>query len=589
MSATAVQPAKRAATELAARAAERELRRRHAENPLRWVIPPTRHLPQPFEWMPKQLEACEGFGAGMLDQPPTFDAFKNGCGGVIRFTKLFGYLAGNRAGKTEWAARIVIGCALGLNPARLHELPQDPLRWPLGPPRLIWPITTTKEKSRETQQKYIWDRVPKGLVAGSTTWNQKSGYHNNVLPLRNGSRLVFRSAEQELRTFEGDPIHLAWVDEEIPLRYVLATIKRLADHQGPLIWTTWPNKPELRDVFVDRQLDPEAEKLPETDVGYVTAGMADNIYLPAEEVERQTRLTDPTEKAGRIDGRFSFNEGLVYPMFSEALHVRGETPFPIPYAQWTVDEVIDPGWDNPCAVLFCCVDERNIRGVYDEIYERHRTVGEIAALIYARRWKHYGKLTGAELMEFERKAAAAAPGDGAGLQALAASARDLKALIDAYRRRCGDCRPRRTIVDEYSRQRDQAKVDMLRQLRDFDIPATAASNQDKAGQRSRLREALRPLDGIVRLWFAWNCPKTRWEFQHHRMAKPLEATGEHKGDIERVVDGNNHAISCCEYWITSNPQYVPPEQRPAQPGSVMERHQELQRAKKRTDDWRRLG
>jgi len=583
-------PRRLARVELARREAQRELLRRQVENPLKWVTPPGASAkPHLFEWMPKQREACEKFAPGMFEMPPTYDVFAGGSKGELRTKKIFGYLAGNRAGKTEWAVRIVIGAALGLNPARLHELPQDPRSWPLGPKRLIWPITTTKEKSRETQQRYVWERIPHCLIQGNTSWNSKSGFHNNVLPLVNGTRLVFRSAEQDIRTFEGDPVHLVWPDEAIDLRFILASIKRLADHQGPLIWTSWPSTPELKDVFFERQLDADSPKLPAEEVGYVQAGMADNIYLAPDEVAMQTMLTDPLEVAGRIFGQFAFTEGLVYPMFHELTHVKGETRYPIP-DDWTRDEAIDPGWDNPCAVLFTCVDKAGVRGVYDEIYVRHRTVGEIAALIYGARWKHAGKLSAAELEEFLQLTAPLAGDSGGTLAAAATAETRIKTIVDRYRARCGDCSPRRTVVDEYSQQRDQAKpVNFISQLRGFGIVAEPASNQDKPGQRAKVREQLRPLDGIVRLWFAWNCEKLRWEFKHHRMKRKHADLKEYLGDREEVLDGNNHALSCLEYWLATDPQYVPLEKRPAPPGSIMARHQELERKRKASGSWKNLG
>jgi len=589
---TALAEAKQLArVELARREARRELTRRLVENPLKWVVPPgSAAKPQLFSWMPKQREACEKFAPGMFDKPPTFDVLAGGSKGELRTRKIFGYLAGNRAGKTEWAVRIVIGAALGLNPARLHELPQDPRTWPLGGKRLIWPITTTKEKSRETQQRYVWERIPKCLIAGSTSWNAKSGFHNNVLPLINGTRLVFRSAEQDIRTFEGDPVHLVWPDEAIDLRFILASIKRLADHEGPLIWTSWPSTPELKDVFFERQLEPDSPRLPEEEVGYVQAGMADNVFLSKDEVALQTMLTDPTEVAGRIFGQFAFTEGLVYSVFHELTHVKGETNYPIP-EDWTRDESIDPGWDNPCAVLFCGIDSRGVRCVYDEIYARHRTVGEIAAMIYGARWKHAGKLSAAELAEYLSLVSPTAVDSTGSLAAAAEAETRIKTVVDRYRARCGDCPPRRTIIDkEGSTGRDQAKpVNLVQQLSAFGIHAEEVSNRGKADKQALVREQLRPLDGVVRLWFAWNCEKLRWEFKHHRYKKKHAELREHLGDKEQVLDGNNHALSCLECWLAGDPQYVPIEKRAAPPGSVMARHQELERKKRGAESWKNLG
>lgn len=568
-----------------AKVATRALLTRMAENPLRWAIPPGRLIPTPFAWLPKQIEALNKWAPGLLEQEPTYDLIAGGDKRVLAFLRIMGFLAGNRAGKSAWAVRCFVAMALGLNPARMHELPQDPRTWKLGPPRLLWGVMPTFERSRDVQQKLVWDHVPRCLIGSNTTWNPKEGFHGKVLPLTNGSRIVFKTGDQGRETFEGDPIHAAWIDEELPIPYLVSIFKRTADYKAPILWTAWPNQPEMHDVLVERRFNRDEAPLGEDEVGYITAGMADNTYLSAAEVELQKKTCDPLEIPGRIYGRFSFTSGLVYPMFSEIVHVRGDLPEVIP-ADWTRDEIIDPGWDNPCAVLFGAVLPDGVRGVYDEIYVRHRTVGEIAALIYAKRWRQCGVLTPAEIERFYGLAGLTQASDAAGTL----NENRLAGLIAEWRARCGDCAPRRTLIDEYAKQRDQAKPQsLLEQFADFGIYAVPASNYDKPGQRSKVREILRPLDGIVRFWVAWGCVNTRWEFKHFKFARPDERAGEHVGDIERVVDANNHAMSCIEYWIASDPQFVPPPPEPPPPGSIMARHLEMQTGKKAADAWRKRG
>lgn len=546
---------------VAQREALRRLEELHRENPIRWVRPPGAATPRPFTYFPKQLEAFQEFCPAMLDLPPNYDWVADFATGKIAKKKLFGFLAGNRAGKSEWATRLFISAAIGVNPARMHELPQDPRTWKLGPARLIWAIMPTFDKSQEVQQKYVWDRLPRCLMKTGTVWNEKSGFYGKVCPLVNGSRIVFKTAEQDLNTFEGDSVHLVWADEAMPLPYVQAALVRTTDTRGTVIWTAWPSMPALQEVFIERRLSRDSPELSEAEVGYVSAGMADNLSLSADEIALQLKMVDPTERMGRIFGQFSFAEGLVYPEFQPRIHVRCDSvPCPMPRT-WTRYELIDPGWANPCAVNFCCIDPSGNRGVYDEIYVRNHTVAEIAALIQGRRWFWSGKLTKPEHDEYEARVLIRRTMHPSmpTLQGEAVEALRLQQLMQEYRRRCGgDCAPFQTQIDEAARQGKQsAAADEVAQFRECGINVVPKPNKPKDAQRKLLRDWLRPIDGHVGFWVAEHCKDTRWEFAHHSFKAMDPTLREYKGDKEIVVDAHNHAISNLERWAASRPSWIP--------------------------------
>lgn len=340
-------------------------------------------------------------------------------------------------------------------------------------------------------------------------------------------------------------------------------------------------------MFVARQLSPGADPIDAREIGCVFGSMRDNIYLSESEIALAEEMMPPDEVKGRVYGLFSFREGVVYADFNERMHCYAQR-WPIP-GEWTCDEIIDPGWDNPCAVLFGAVDHAGTRFCYDEIYERQRTVGQIAALIQAKRWEQRGLLTPRELQEFRAQLARGSAADD--LAAQAADDERIKELLAKYRQRLGEWRPRAVWIDEYGRQRDQAKpVSLIKQFRAFGIEARPASNRDKMGQRQKVREALRPLDGVVRLKIGLHCNWLRWEFKHFRMEERNEITREFHGDRERVRDAHNHLMSCLEYWLSSDPQFAPPEAGAPEPGTIMARHQELIRQKYGDKpNWRRKG
>lgn len=547
-------------------AARRRLAALQKTNPLRYVALPGGRTGL-FSWFPKQLEAIE----------------------ARRTHKVTGFLAGNRCGKTEWAVRETIAHGLGLEVQTLHERQEPPLAWALGRKRRIWCVTTTFEKSRQTQQRIFAERMPPALLMPGMRFNERHGYYNNVVTLANGTQVIFKTAEQRLNTFEGDSVDLCWIDEAVPMPYFRACLVRTVDVAGQVIWTTWPSEPELHDLFIRRELSPDVEDaLAAGQIATIQGGMADNPLIPPAEIEIAKAMLPAEEVQGRIFGQFATSEGLVYAHFRETLHVEEDLPFPVS-GEWTIDEIIDPGWDNRCAVAFCAVDRAGIRRVFDEIYERHMTVGEIATLIYARRWLHRGLITPADAATLVERCIVPTTVEDAMEQA----DRDQRILrtLDTYRRRYGDCRPRRLLIDEASKQTDQAKpLSMLKQLRQFGLIAQTVSNADKFDQRMKLREWLKPIAGNVMFRVAFRCEWTRWEFAHFRQKKRDKETGEHLDDRENVIAARNHLMSCLEYWASTDPKWVPPEQRPAEAGTVMARHAELQAAKQQNrNSWRKRG
>jgi hypothetical protein len=400
---------------------------------------------------------------------------------------------------------------LGIDPLRLGALPTDPAAWALGPPRVAWAITPTWEKSRDAQQRELAACIPPALM--KTRYHQTSGFHNNICVLTNGSRIVFKTAEQALETFESNAIHLAWIDENIPLSYIRATLVRLTDHRGPLWITVWPGYGDIVDLFLHgRAAAGSSDTIPEQDRAYLFAAMLDNPHLSPAEITLLEKMMPAHERLARVMGRPTQTRGLVYGDYRENLHCETFEP-PLP-ADWTLYEAIDPGWANPCAVLFAAVDPRGVLHCYDEIYERYRTVGEIAAMIFLRRWLNRGLMLPAEVEQFQQLTKFDAFAEDPEEQIR----RDAKLLgvVQQWRARKGDCKPRMVVIDEAGKQRDQAKpVSVLRQFERFGIRPELAKNADKDGQRDMVRERLRPMDGLIRLKLAW---RLQWFADHIPLA-----------------------------------------------------------------------
>jgi hypothetical protein len=319
--------------------------------------------------------------------------------------------------------------------------------------------------------------------------------------------------------------------------------------------------------------------------------MRDNVYLAQSEIEFLERTLPPDERVFRVAGRFARKQGLVYADYHADVHDEHFEP-PLPY-DWLTNryEVIDPGWRNPCAVLFAALDGADVVHVYDEVYARERTVGEIAAAIYLKRWAWAGKLPAARALEFERLAGlerAAVDEPLATTQEWMEQDRRLHQLLRAWRGELGELPARVTLCDEYGAQHYQSgPVSFISQLAEFGVRAAPARNAGKEAQRTALRSWLRPMNGLVRLRIGSRCPWTRWELRHHRYDKPDAELGEYRGDKERVVEVHNHTLACLEYLAAHAPRYVPLEAEPAPVGTVLRRHQELAAA--RGSGWRSRG
>lgn len=522
-----------------------ELRRRMRANPLAWIESGGRI--KRLRWTPKQQEAWAKWNAGC---------------------KVLGVIGANQFGKSIFGAALTAWMALSIAPDKWLGLTPPATRWKLGPPKLIWNVTISSEKSRDGQQLELWNRIPRDLF--KNRWNETTGFHNGVAVLKNGTRIVFKSSEQDVGTFEADKIDFCWIDEAIPLTYFLAVLPRTVAKKARILITAIFQESWLDDLFVQRKLHPDMKEAFDTDaIAYIGGTMRDNPHLSAAEI-RLLELTMPAaERLLRIEGKVARKQSLVYGDFNEAIH---GMHIHAPLSRGQADnrfEAIDPGWDNPCAVVFGFMGPGNVYHLYDEIYRRQRTVGEIASEIYLRRWIWAGLMTPTEIAEYLRLTDSGVE-SGLDSDALQARNRTLKQIIDAWRRTKGDCRPRVVLADEYGNQRDQAKPSsFIQQLGEFGIFAQPCSNANRMGQRQMVREALMPIDGTPRLKIdTQRCVHGLWEFQHHKSATPSAELGEHKGDREAVIDGHNHFLSAVEYAVSRKLRYVPPAMREQWPGGA---------------------
>ena len=137
-------------------------------------------------------------------------------------------LGGNRAGKTEWAAKRVVAAMVNIPNAR------------------IWCLHTTSQSSIQMQQNVIWKYIPpefKSLKKGRVTnvqYSQKNGFSDGTFIFPNGSQCHFMNYAQERRVIEGGECDIIWCDELVPLDWVETLRYRVVTRRGKLLVTFTP-------------------------------------------------------------------------------------------------------------------------------------------------------------------------------------------------------------------------------------------------------------------------------------------------------------------------------------------------------------
>ena len=135
---------------------------------------------------------------------------------------------GNRAGKTEYAAKRVV-----------YTLTNKPNT-------RVWCLHTTSQSSIQMQQSIIWKYLPAELKVVKKTrvtnisYTQKNGFSENSFVLPNGSQCFFMNYAQDRTVIEGGETDFIWCDELVPLDWVETLRFRNVTRRGKLLVTFTP-------------------------------------------------------------------------------------------------------------------------------------------------------------------------------------------------------------------------------------------------------------------------------------------------------------------------------------------------------------
>lgn len=204
---------------------------------------------------------------------------------------------------------------------------------------------------------------------------------NNEAELINGSRIIFRSLDdpQKLR---GPNLAAAFLDEASLCRELSMKIV-----QGRVRQPGFPNKIWIAGNpngfnWVYRMF---AETKREN-YFLVQASTYDNPHLPSDYVASLEESYSGSFARAEIHGEFVAHEGLVYPEFSQQVHVLDD--FPIQQKKQRAYVGIDFGYTNPAAMLLFTLDSDDRVWIWREFYERKVLVEDQIKQLKA--WKAEG-------------------------------------------------------------------------------------------------------------------------------------------------------------------------------------------------------
>lgn len=281
---------------------------------------------------------------------------------------------GNRSGKSH------VGCAetgaylLGYRPWVLREmglpvperpwerpenLPEDAICFNVAGIRVPIPNTcfcVTGQSYTKGIGETLYPKLREllGPVGGPLVAKEHmshAGAPHDVI-LRNGSRVVFGSAEQGNLAFESTNYTFNCIDEPIPRRVYVGISRGSIDQFAPIImhftpigpWAAWI----FRELYANSNLSSEQ-------CARFNVSIYDNPYLPREAIDEWAN--DPTlsemEREVRLYGHFAHLTDRIYSIFDEKIHV---LPDFVPPTDGFCGVVVDPHTIKPWAVAYFYVN-----------------------------------------------------------------------------------------------------------------------------------------------------------------------------------------------------------------------------------------
>lgn len=199
-------------------------------------------------------------------------------------------------------------------------------------------------------------RIWPGLKGES--WETAYSKTDRILYLANDSKIEFKSYSEEPDSFAGPVCHAIRMDEEPPefvfnenMARQMTTKVNIMFTLTPLNYSQW-----LYHAIVDGHIAGKCFMVKMT--------YRDNPYINPEVVQMMEQtITDPAERAARLEGEFTYVTGRVWKKYGEHNFVPQRR---LPY-EWPCCIAIDPHEEKPTAVQWTAEDYEGRIWVYNEL------------------------------------------------------------------------------------------------------------------------------------------------------------------------------------------------------------------------------
>jgi terminase large subunit-like protein len=206
-------------------------------------------------------------------------------------------------------------------------------------------------------------------------------------------RVLFKSAEQGWRAFQGFELNGYWMDEEQDYEIRKQLSKRLKKGSIIQAWFTLTPEPDRPDHWTyDELAVPALEGNPA--YAHFVYDLEDNRvsrggHIPDSEIDLLIEATPIEERPAVIHGQYVKKGGLMYPMWKRTDHLAPETSVQsflrgVQDGTYTPYCSLDWGVRNPTALLLICEDKDGNVHLVDEIYKPADDVTDIKRLFKQR-------------------------------------------------------------------------------------------------------------------------------------------------------------------------------------------------------------
>ena len=248
--------------------------------------------------------------------------------------KVRAFWGGNQVGKTTALVVETIWNTGKVHPYRQNKVGQVWSRVLVQDEGVLGSVMLEKFKQFTPRKScLIGDKRWCGLRGG--TWDTAWIPSDRILHFEDGSFIEFKTYKQERQSHGGAQRHFIAFDEEPPMDINEENLARQTTTGINTIYTMTPLNYSnwiYRALYQRSAVDPT--------VFLVTAATSENRFVSRETIEfLEKTYTDPTERAARLYGTPSYQEGLVYKEFGDHNIL---DPYEIPTRGVRYSVVIDP-------------------------------------------------------------------------------------------------------------------------------------------------------------------------------------------------------------------------------------------------------